>query len=34
LRARGARLIHILPNSDTLEVEEAALPSIWKDEKP
>jgi len=32
LRARGARLIHILPSGDTLEVDEAALPSIWKEE--
>jgi uncharacterized protein (DUF488 family) len=29
LRARGARLIHILPDGDALEVDEAALPSIW-----
>jgi uncharacterized protein (DUF488 family) len=29
LRARGARLIHILPNGDALEVDEASLPSIW-----
>lgn len=29
LRARGASLIHILPNGDTLELDEAALPSIW-----
>ena len=32
LRARGARIIHILPDGDTLEVDEAALPSIWKEE--
>ena len=32
LRARGARIIHILPGGDTLEVDEAALPSIWKEE--
>jgi hypothetical protein len=32
LRARGARLIHILPDGDTLELDEAALPSIWKEE--
>lgn len=30
LRARGARIIHILPNGELLEVDEAALPSIWK----
>ncbi len=29
LGARGARLIHILPNGDALELDEAALPSIW-----
>ena len=29
LRARGARLIHILPDGDALEVDEAAIPSIW-----
>ena len=29
LRARGARLIHILPSGDALEVDEASLPSIW-----
>ena len=29
LRARGARLLHILPAGDTLELEEAALPSSW-----
>ena len=29
LRARGARLVHILPDGTTLEVEEARLPSIW-----
>lgn len=29
LRARGARVIHILPGGDTLELDEAALPSIW-----
>ncbi len=30
LRARGARLVHILPDGDTLELDEAALPSIWQ----
>ena len=30
LRARGARLIHILPNGDALELDEASLPSIWQ----
>ncbi len=29
LRARGARLIHILPDGDALEVDEASFPSIW-----
>lgn len=29
LRAKGARVIHILPNGDTLETEESLLPSIW-----
>jgi uncharacterized protein (DUF488 family) len=29
LRARGARLIHILPGGGTLEVDESSLPSIW-----
>ena len=29
LRARGARLLHILPNGETIELDEAALPSIW-----
>jgi uncharacterized protein (DUF488 family) len=29
LRARGARLIHILPDGETLELDEASLPSIW-----
>jgi len=32
LRARGARLLHILPSGDTLELDEAALPSIWGSE--
>jgi uncharacterized protein (DUF488 family) len=32
LRVRGARIVHILPGGDTLEVNEAALPSIWKEE--
>ena len=30
LRARGARLIHILPGGGSLEVEESSLPSIWR----
>jgi uncharacterized protein (DUF488 family) len=29
LKAKGARIIHILPNGDLLEVEETALFSIW-----
>lgn len=29
LRARGARLIHLLPDGSTLEFDETAVPSIW-----
>jgi uncharacterized protein (DUF488 family) len=29
LRARGAHIIHILPNGKALEFDEAAVPSIW-----
>ncbi len=29
LRSRGARLIHILPDGSTLEIDETTLPSIW-----
>ena len=29
LRARGARLIHILPDGETLETDETLLPSVW-----
>lgn len=29
LKTRGARIIHILPDGATLELDEAALPSIW-----
>lgn len=29
LRARGAQLIHVLPNGKALEFDEAAVPSIW-----
>jgi uncharacterized protein (DUF488 family) len=29
LRARGARLIHILPDGAAIEFDEAAIPSIW-----
>jgi uncharacterized protein (DUF488 family) len=29
LRERGARVIHILPDGSTLEVDESKLPSIW-----
>jgi uncharacterized protein (DUF488 family) len=29
LRARGARLVHVLPNGDALEIDEASVPSIW-----
>jgi uncharacterized protein (DUF488 family) len=30
LRERGARVLHILPRGDILEIDEAALPSIWQ----
>jgi uncharacterized protein (DUF488 family) len=29
LKARGARLIHILPSGTALELDESAVPSIW-----
>jgi uncharacterized protein (DUF488 family) len=29
LRERGARVIHILPDGSTLEIDESLLPSIW-----
>ena len=29
LRERGARVLHILPDGDLLELDESALPSIW-----
>jgi uncharacterized protein (DUF488 family) len=29
LKARGARLLHILPGGGTLEIDEAAVPSVW-----
>ena len=29
LRARGARIKHILPNGDAVEFDEAMLPAIW-----
>lgn len=29
LKARGARIIHILPNGEQLEIEETGLFSIW-----
>lgn len=29
LRERGARVIHILPDGDALELDESQLPSIW-----
>ena len=32
LKSRGARLVHILPDGETLEVDERALPSIWREE--
>jgi len=33
LRARGARIIHILPDGQTLETDEASLSSIWQEDK-
>jgi len=29
LRARGARLLHILPDGELLECDESRIPSIW-----
>jgi uncharacterized protein (DUF488 family) len=29
LRAKGAKIIHILPNSEKLEIDEGLFPSIW-----
>lgn len=29
LRERGARIIHILPDGETLEIDESSLPSAW-----
>lgn len=29
LRERGARVIHILPDGSTMEIDESKLPSIW-----
>jgi len=29
LKARGARLLHILPGGGTLELDESAVPSVW-----
>src|SRR5689334_2241110 len=29
LKARGARVIHILPNGETLELDERTVPSLW-----
>ena len=29
LKAKGARVIHILPNGDTKEMDESVVPSIW-----
>jgi hypothetical protein len=30
LKARGARVLHILPGGGTAEFDEAALPSVWQ----
>jgi uncharacterized protein (DUF488 family) len=29
LRARGAQLLHILPNGDAISIDESAVPSFW-----
>jgi uncharacterized protein (DUF488 family) len=29
LKAKGARIIHILPNGESVEMDESAAPSIW-----
>jgi uncharacterized protein (DUF488 family) len=29
LRARGAQIIHILPDGASMEIDESAVPSIW-----
>ena len=29
LKAKGARVIHILPNGETMEMDENVVPSIW-----
>jgi hypothetical protein len=29
LKSKGAQIIHILPNGETLEFDESAAPSIW-----
>jgi uncharacterized protein (DUF488 family) len=29
LKAKGARIVHILPNGETLEFDESTAPSIW-----
>ena len=29
LRARGARIVHILPDGELLEIDESAIPSLW-----
>ena len=29
LKMRGARILHILPDGDLIELDESALPSIW-----
>lgn len=29
LKAKGANIIHILPNGETIEFDESAVPSIW-----
>ena len=29
LKAKGARIIHILPNGESMELDESVVPSIW-----
>lgn len=29
LKAKGARIVHILPNGESIEFDESAVPSIW-----
>ncbi|HMJ08254.1 MAG TPA: DUF488 domain-containing protein [Pyrinomonadaceae bacterium] len=29
LKAKGARMIHVLPNGESIEIDETLVPSIW-----